>query len=117
MHVSPTAPGGVGFNVGKYIKPNGDLKPMVYIVSEEMPTMQILPEEVNITTDAMVAPTIQIKLGKHEINRLLGGGAEMVQFARDQISNYDEDLSADFVAGYKAALEVLLGHKVLEEYL
>jgi hypothetical protein len=43
--------------------------------------------------------------------------ADALQFAQDQIDNYDECVTEEFSKGYRAALEVLLGTKVLEEYL
>lgn len=60
---------------------------------------------------------LAVRLSAEEMIRLTGGGAETVQFMRDQIDVYDDEFSKDFVSGFKTAIEVLMGTKSLEDYL
>lgn len=61
--------------------------------------------------------TITVHLPPREMDRLLNGGAQAVDFLKDAVDNYEDDLSADFVKGVKAAMEILTGKKDLEDYL
>ena len=103
--------------LSSYLNPPIDKKLGVTIQSPGTPAINIVATDAILNQTPGVNPFLIIDLSNEEMNRLMGGGAELVQFTRDQIDNYEDDVSEEFAKGYRAALEVLMGDKVLEEYL
>lgn len=114
MHLSNSSSAPLSF--GQYLKQEAVLE----VMGDGMHSIRLLVDELDYKTASAAGGTahmVSAKLSSGEMNRLMGGGAEMVQFMRDQMDNYEDAFSKDFTAGFRTAIEVLMGKQTLEDLL
>lgn len=114
MHVTP--------NQVQTRLPRPDLieQVLLTIKAEDNRSLRLSPTSVSLMAEAVLGmKTMEITLSDEEFTAKLmtKDNQEQLQFLRDQLENYSEDLSKDFAAGVLAAISIFKGEKFLEDYL